>query len=175
MKEKNLQVSGIILTAVYGLLIVWLYAAEPKTLTELPSKAQSSFEKAATTAQILTNTYEIDNAKFNDGLAAFRADNFIAARDYFAQADPEKLDANTQFYIAYAFYRQGFGKVYSDDALFRRGLEQINSVAALDKNFRSGDADLSLKTPAELKNEFEEGLKITADDFNPLKVLRQRK
>lgn len=175
MKEKYIQILGIALTAVYGLLVVWLYAAEPKSLAELPAKAQSTIDRATTTTQILTNSYEIDPAKFADGLTAFRADNFVAARDDFRQADPEKLDAKTQFYIAYSFYRQGFGKVYSDDALFKQGLNQTNAVIALDKNFKSDDANLQMKTPAELKNEFEEGTKITAGDFNPLKVLRERK
>ena len=32
-----------------------------------------------------------------------------------------------------------------------------------------------LATAAELKNELEEGLVVTADDFNPLKLVRERK
>jgi hypothetical protein len=175
MKEKHIQFFGIILSAVYGLFIAWLYIAEPKSLEELPSKARQSMEKATTTAQVLTNTYEIDQVKFNEGLTAFRQENYIAARDNFEKADSQRRDARAQFYIAYSFYRQGFGRLSNDDALFRQGLEQINRVAQLDKNYKSDDADLQLKTPAELKNEFEEGLKVTADDFNPLKVLRERK
>ena len=175
MKAKYTQISGIFITAICGLLIVWLYVAAPKSLTELPSKAQSTIDRAATTTQILTNTYEIDQTKFNDGLEAFRADNFVAARDNFAKADAEKRDAKTQFYTAYSFYRQGFGKIYNDDALFKQGLEYTNQVILLDKNFKSDDANLQMQTPAELKNELEEGLKITAGDFNPLKVLRARK
>lgn len=175
MKEKYIQIFGIALTAFYGLFVAWLYIAEPKTLVELPTKAQETIEKATTTAQVITNTYEIDRAKFNEGLTAFRNDNFVLARDRFAQADPENRDAKTQFYIAYSFYRQGFGKISNDDELFKKGLEQANKVILLDKNFKSDDADLQIKTAVELKNEFEEGLKITADDFNPLKVLRERK
>ncbi len=175
MKEKYLHILGIFLTAVYGLFVVWLYAAAPKTISELPSKAQSTIASATTTAQVLTNTYEVDAAKFRQALNEFRADNFVAARADFVRADPEKRDAKTQFYIAYALYRQGFGKVYNDDALFKQGLEQTNQVIALDKDFKSDDANLQMKTPAELKNEFEEGLKITAGDFNPLKILRERK
>ena len=175
MKEKYLQVFGIVLTAVYGLFVAWIYVAAPKSLEELPAKAQETIEKATTTAQVITNTYEIDAAKFNDGLTAFRADNFLAARDSFEKADPERRDAKTQFYIAYSFYRQGWGRVSNDDELFKKGLEQLNRVALLDKNFRSDDANLQMKTPVELKNEFEEGLKVTANDFNPLKLVRERK
>ena len=32
-----------------------------------------------------------------------------------------------------------------------------------------------LQTPAELENEFEEGLRVTAEDFNPFKLTRERK
>ncbi len=108
-------------------------------------------------------------------MQAFYKENYIVARDNFEKADRERRDARTQFYIAYSFYRQGFGRVSNDDALFKSGLERTNSVIALDKNFKSDDANLQLKTPIELKNEFEEGLKVSASDFNPLKILRERK
>lgn len=175
MKEKHVQILGIALTIVYGVFVAWLYLAEPKSLADLPSKAQATIENVGVKTQIALGAYEVDKAKFADGLQAFRQENFVAARDYFGRADPEQRDAKTQFYIAYSFYRQGFGKVSSDDALFRQGLEQTNRAAALDRDFKSDDADLEMKTPAELKNEFEEGLKITPGDFNPFKLLRKRK
>jgi hypothetical protein len=175
MKEKHIQTGGIFLTAVYAVFIAWLYWVEPQSLGEVPAKAQTTIENVTTKTQVAIGTYQVDNAKFNEGLQAFRQDNFLVARDYFQRADPERRDAKTQFYIAYSFYRQGFGRVTNDDALFKQGLEQMNRVVALDKNFKSDDANLQLKTPIELKNEFEEGLKITPGDFNPLKVLRERK
>ena len=175
MKEKHIQISGIILAAFYAIFIAWLYWVEPKSLEEVPTKAQESIENVTTKTQVAIGTYEVDRTKFNEGLTAFRQDNFIVARDNFQKADTERRDAKTQFYIAYSFYRQGFGRVSNDDALFKSGLEQINRVIALDKNFKSDDANLQLKTPVELKAEFEEGLKVTASDFNPLKVLRERK
>ena len=124
---------------------------------------------------MITGTYEIDQARFNEGLTAFRQNNFILARDAFAKADPERRDAKTQYYIAYSFYRQGWGRVTNDDALFKQALEALERVTFIDKNFRSDDAGLQLRTPAELKNELDEGLQVTADDFNPLRVLRERK
>lgn len=175
MKEKHIQILGVALSLLYVVFIGWLYLVEPKTLSEVSTKAQATIENAATKTQVVVGTYEVDKEKFDDGLRAFRQDNFVAARDFFRRADPEKRDAATQFYVAYSFYRQGFGKISNDDALFKQGLEQTNSVIALDKNFKSDDADLKMKTPAELKNEFEEGLKITAGDFNPFKVFRERK
>lgn len=175
MKEKYIQILGVLLTMFYGIFIAWLYLVEPKSFEELPAKAQTTIENVSIKTQVAVGAYEIDKAKFADGLSAFRQNNFIVARDNFGKADPERRDAETQFYIAYSFYRQGFGKVFNDDALFKQGLEQTNRVVALDKNFKSGDGDLKLKTPVELKNEFEEGLKVTASDFNPFKVLRERK
>jgi hypothetical protein len=175
MKEKYIQILGLILTVIYGFLIVWLYWAEPKNLEEVSTKAKETIENTTTKGQIIIGTYEVDAEKFNDGLRAFRADNFVAARSFFENADPERRDAKTQFYIAYSFYRQGFGKLYNDDELFKKGLEQTNRLIALDKNFKSDDASLQMKTAAELKNEFEEGLRLTADDFNPFKLARERK
>jgi len=174
MKEKHIQTLGIFLAAFYAIFIAWLYWVEPKSLEEVPTKAQTTIENVTTKTQVAIGTYEVDAVKFNEGLQAFRQDNFIVARDNFEKADTERRDAKTQFYIAYSFYRQGFGRVSNDDALFKQGLEQINRVIALDRNFKSDDVILQIKTPVELKNEFEEGLKVTASDFNPLKVLRER-
>jgi len=141
----------------------------------VPSKARTTIENVTTKTQVAIGTYEVDALKFEEGLKAFRQDNFIAARDSFEKADPERRDAKTQFYIAYAFYRQGWGRITNDDALFKQGLETVNRAIALDKNFKSVDEDLQMRAPVELKNELEEGLKITASDFNPFRVLRKRK
>jgi hypothetical protein len=175
MKKDHIQILGIIFTAFYTIFIIWLYWTAPKNLEEVSTKAQTTIENVAAKTQVAIGIYEIDETKFREGLDDFQKNNFVAARDKFEKADPEKRDARTQFLIAYSFYRQGFGKFSSDDALFQKGLEQTGIVIALDKNFKSADANLQMKTPAELKNELEEGLKITADDFNPLKVLRERK
>lgn len=164
MKEKHIQLLGVIFSAIFFALIVWLYLNEPKTLTEV-----------ATKASVTAGVYEIDKVKFDEGLSAFRQNNFVAARDNFQKADAEQKDAQTQFYIAYSFYRQGWGKIYNDRELFRQGLEAAGRAAALDSNFKTSDADLKLKTPAELRSELEQGLQITVEDFNPLKVLRERK
>lgn len=175
MKIKYIQILGIVLAAFYGVFIVFLYAAEPRSLEEVTIKAKSVVENTVTKGQVLTGTYEIDKARFDEGLAAFRADNFVVARDRFERADPEKKDANTQFYIAYSFYRQGWGRVSNDDSLFKAGLESLQRLPAIAPDFSSKDPDLQIKTAAELRNEFEEGLKITSDDFNPLKLVRERK
>ena len=175
MNEKYIQILGLMLTLLYGTFVVFLYAAEPRSLEEISIKAKSTVENAVTKGQVITGTYEVDQAKFNEGLQAFRRDNFVAARDSFDRADPEKRDPKTRFYVAYSFYRQGWGRVSNDDALFKQALESVERVSLLDPNFRSDDANLQLRTPAELRNELEEGMKVTADDFNPLRLIRDRK
>jgi hypothetical protein len=161
MKEKTIQLLSIMVTTIFGVIIIWLYLAQPKTLAEV-----------ATKSAVTVGVYEIDKAKFDEGLRLFRAENFAASRNVFMAADVEKRDSNTQFYISYSFYRQGFGKLYSDDKLYAQGLENLKFV---DLNFKSNDAELTLKTSAELKNEFQQGLEKTLDDLNPLKLTRERK
>lgn len=175
MKEKYIQIIGIVLTLVYAGFVGWLYWVAPQSIEDITVKAKETVDKATTKAQVITNTYEIDKAKFDEGLKAFRQDNFIVARDNFEKGDKEKRDARTQFYIAYTFYRQGWGRFSNDDELFKKGLEQIKFVKTLDDDFKSKDTNLMLKTPVELENEFEEGLRVTVDDFNPLKLTRERK
>ncbi len=175
MKKSYIQIFSLLLVAVYGVSVAWLYWAEPRSLGEVSVKARETVENVATKGQVVIGTYEIDKAKFNEGLLAFRNDNFVLARDAFAKADPERRDAKTQYYIAYSFYRQGWGRVANDDELFKKGLEQTDFVIQLDKNFKAEDENLQLKNPVELKNELEEGLKVSAADFNPLKVFRERK
>jgi hypothetical protein len=174
-KEKIIQSAGIVLTLFYGGFVFWLYLVSPTSLQDLSSKAQQTIEKATTKTQVLTGIYQIDEAKFQEGLEAFRKDNFVLARDYFEKADPEKLSAKVQFYVAYSFYRQGWGRFYNDDELFKKGLESVELVMKLDRDFRADDPDLKLKTPVELKQELEEGLRVTPEDFSPIKIFRERK
>ena len=137
MKKKYIQIFSLLLVAFYGVFVAWLYWAEPKSLGEVSIKAKETIENVTTKGQVVIGTYEVDEAKFNEGLQAFRADNFVLARDLFSKADPERRDAKTQYYIAYSFYRQGWGRVSNDDELFKKGLEQTDYVIQLDKNFKA--------------------------------------
>lgn len=175
MNEKYIQILGVCVTVFYGIFVAFLYLAEPRSIEEVSSKARTTIENVATKGQVIAGTYEIDTAKFNEGLAAFRQDNFVVARDSFEKADPEKRDPRTQFYIAYSLYRQGWGRVSNDDQLFKQAFDAVGRVAMLDPDFRSDDPNLQMKTAAELRNELEEGLRVTTDDFNPLRILRERK
>ncbi len=164
MKEKYIHILGIVLVFTGFIFIAFLYWTEPRSLAEVTTKSQ-----------VALGTYEINKDEFTRGLTLFKNDDFIGARIAFDRADPEKRDANTQFYVAYSFYRQGWGRLSNDDSLFKPGLEAVNRVIALDPNFRSNDETLVMKTPSELKYDLEEGLKITPSDFNPMKLIRERK
>jgi len=164
MNPKYIQISGIVLIFAGFAFTTFLYWTEPRSLAEVTTKGQ-----------VALGTYEINKEEFARGLSLFRADDFIGARVAFDRADPEKRDANTQFYVAYSFYRQGWGRVSNDDSLFEPGLETVDHVIVLDPKFRATDETLAMKTPSELKNELEEGLKITPSDFNPMKLTRERK
>jgi hypothetical protein len=166
MQHRLIQTVGIGWTILYSVFIIWIYATEPRTLREV-----------TTSAAVAAGTYEIDQGKFDAALMLFRREQFRAARDEWARADPAQRDARTQFYIAYAFYREGWGRLFNDDALFRQGVEAVNRAIALapDGTLMVDDPDLRMHTAAELKAEMEQGMERSVGDLNPLRVLRERK
>jgi len=166
MQRKFIQIAGIIWTLVYAGFIVWIYATEPR-----------SFKEVATNTQVAAGIYEVNQERFANGLALFRREQFRAARDEWAGADPAQKDPRTQFYIAYAFYREGWGRVYDDDALFKQGLEAVNRAINLAPNgtLVVDDPDLQMNTAVELKSELEQGTETSWKDLNPVKLFRKRK
>ena len=70
MQNKSIQIIGLALSVAYAAAIIWLYATEPR-----------SFKEVGTGAQVAVGTYQVDQEKFNAGLALFRRDQFRAARD----------------------------------------------------------------------------------------------
>ncbi len=170
MNRKFIPIVGATWTLLFAVFIIWLYVTAPASLGEVATQARD-------TARLTTNTYQVDAARFQAGLDAFRREQYEAARDEWRQADPAQADARTQFYIAYSLYRQGWGRLYNDDALFAAALEAVNRAAALDDTnaFPIDDATLQLRTPAELRAELQAGTTRTWSDLNPLKVIRERK
>jgi hypothetical protein len=166
MHSRLIQGAGLALSALYAVLIVWVYATEPRT-----------FRDIATGAEVAAGTYQINAEKFNAGLALFRQDQFRAAREEWQAADPAQSDARTQFYIAYSFYREGWGRVYFDQDLFRHGLDVANRATTLaaQQNFTVEDPSLQMHSLSELKAELQQGTERTWSDLNPLKVMRTRK
>ncbi len=166
--EKNLAASSILLTLTFSLLIIWLYLSVPQSLSEAVTNIKQG-------AQLATDTYRVDEAAFARGRELFNREQYAAARDEFNRADPLERDARVRFFIAYSFYRQGWGRLYSDDELFKQGLATIEQAQNIDSALYIEDADLGLHTPAELKAELGAGLLRDLSDFNPCRVVRERK
>jgi hypothetical protein len=164
VKERYMHVLTLVLVGAGLGFISFVYVSQPKTIAEV-----------ATKGSVAIGTYEIDQAEFARGVDLFRRDSFPAARAAFDRADPEKRDAAVQFYIAYSYYREGWGRLSNDDALFAAALTAAKRVDSLNPNFSAAEPSLVMKNTAELKAELEEGLKLTPSDFNPLKLARERK
>jgi len=147
MQQKSIQIIGLALSAIYATAIIWIYATEPR-----------SFREVATGAQVAVGTYQVDQEKFNSALTLFRRDQFRAARDEWQRADSAQSDPRTQFYIAYSFYREGWGRVYYDQGLFKQGLDAVNRAIALSATpLTVDDENLQMHTAAELKAKLEQG------------------
>jgi hypothetical protein len=162
----KVRIFGLVLSLAYGGFIAWLYASQPQTVAQVTGGLASG-----------AGMYRVDAQALADGLAFFRRDAFPEARAAFARADPAQRDAHTQFYIAYSYYRQGWGRVYNDDALFKAGLDAVDRAIALAPTHRLivDDPDLAMKTADELRAELERGLTRDASDLNPMRVFRTRK
>ena len=157
---------GLLVAVAYAALIVWAYQSQP----------QSGAEAIGGLAFTL-GAYRIDEQALQDGLGLFRQDKFPESRAAFDRADPAKRDARTQFYVAYSFYREGWRRFYSDDALFKQGLETVNRAVDLapDRRLVVEDTGLMMHTGEELRGELERGLRTDASDFNPARVFAPRK
>ena len=166
MRAALVQLLGIVLSLAYAAGIVWVYATQPRTLQEV-----------ATGAQVAAGTYAVDQARFGTALDLFRREQYRPAREEWERADPARRDARTQFYIAYACYREGWGRLHHDDRLYRQGLEAVDRAMALTPqgSLRVDDPDLQMKTAAELRTELARGVEMSWSDFNPLRVMDHRK
>jgi hypothetical protein len=166
MREPLVRVLGLCAAVAYATLIAWLLAQQPQSVAEVTGGLTAGL-----------GAYRIDQQAFDDGLAFFRKDQFDAAVPAFTRADPARRDARTQFYIAYAHYRRGWGRVYNDDEQFARGLEAINRAIAVAPGGRIvvDDPDLQMKSADELKAELEAGLRRDVSDLNPLRIFQGRK
>jgi hypothetical protein len=166
MDNTTTRAAGLAVVAAYAALIAWLYVRQPQTLAQVTGGLSA-----------IAGTYSVDERAFSDGLRFFKNDQFIEARLAFDRADPAVRDARTQFYIAYSYYRQGWGRMYHDDHLYAEGLAAIDRAIALAPGQRLvvDDPDLAMHSADEVKAELEAGRRVEASDFNPLRVFRTRK
>ena len=166
MRHRLIQWLGIAWTLAFAAFIIWLYTTAPRSLSEMRTEAGAT-----------VGAYQIDQARFDAAHELFRREQYAAARDEWQRADPARRDARTQFYIAYACYREGWGRVRSDDELFKRGLEAVNRAIELTPAgpLVVDDPALRLKTAAELKAELEADLARGWDALNPLEIIRRER
>jgi hypothetical protein len=142
MPESLLRAGGVVATVAYAALIGWLAASQPQSLAEVTGGLAATF-----------GAYEVDAVSFDEGLRLFRQDQFEAARSAWSRADPAGRDARTQFYVAYSYYRQGWGRMSHDDALYAAGLDALSRAvgAAPGGRVTVSDPDLQLQTADELE------------------------
>lgn len=166
MPETGVRILGLAASFCYAVLITWLYVHQPQTFAEA---------SGGLTATI--GAYQIDRPAFDEGLRLFHSGQFEAALAAFSRADPAHKDAPTQFYIAYSFYRQGWGRFYDDDRLFALGVESAERAIALSPHgiLRVEDPDLMMHTADELRTELQAGMRRDSSDLNPLELFKQRK
>jgi hypothetical protein len=159
------RAAGLAICLVYASAIVRIYVRQPTTIPEVAGSLTAS-----------VGAYRVDRARFDAGLAFFRADQFVEARDTFAQADPARQDPTVQFYVAYSYLRQGWGRVYADDALYQSGQAALAHARTLAPggSIQVQDANLKLRTAEELAAEFGRGLTRELSDLNPARVLEER-
>jgi tetratricopeptide (TPR) repeat protein len=157
---------GLALAISYAVFILWLYVRQPQTMAEVTGGLSAT-----------VGAYHINQQAFDDGLQLFRRDQFEAARSAFERADPAQQDSRTQFYIAYTYYRAGWGRLYHDDQLYQRGMEHVDKAIALAPQGRLTveDPNLQIRNADELKAELADGLRTDSSDWNPARVFRQRK
>jgi hypothetical protein len=166
VKDTAIRGAGLLVTALYAGFITWVYAYQPRTVAQLTGGMAAS-----------VGAYEVDRNSLNQGLQFFRNDQFEEARAALGRADPARQDPTTQFYVAYSYYRQGWGRMYNDDALFAKGLEAVEHAIAIAPGHRLdvNDPSLGMRTADELRAELQRGLTRDATDFDPRRFLRERK
>lgn len=166
MRDAAIRGAGLLAAALYAGLITWVYAYQPRTVAQLTGGMAAS-----------VGAYTIDRPAFDQGLQFFRNEQFEEARAALSRADPARQDPTTQFYVAYSYYRQGWGRMYNDDALFARGLEAVERAIAVAPDHRLDVADpsLDMRTADELRAELARGLRREPSDLNPMRLLAKRK
>ena len=164
-RETVIRLGGLIVSLGAAAFAAWLLATQPATMADVSGGLAAS-----------VGLYRIDQAAFDEGLRYFREDRFREARLAFARADPAARHPTTQFYIAYSFYREGWGRVYNDDALFREALHALDRAVAAAPRARARRRSrrwVSVRrTNCGLR--LERGLTRELSDFNPMRVLRPR-
>jgi hypothetical protein len=166
MRDRTVRAAGLVMAICYAVFIVWLYVRQPQTIAEVAGGLSAS-----------VGAYHINQQAFDDGVRLFRGDQFDAARSAFERADPARQDALTQFYIAYTYYRAGWGRLYHDNRLYQLGMDHVDHAIALAPQGRLvvNDENLQIRSADELRAELAAGLRTEPSDLNPMRVFGTRK
>jgi hypothetical protein len=166
MRESQARLIGICCSVAYASLIVWLYVSQPQTFAEVSGGLAASI-----------GAYRIDQQAFGEGLRFFQRDQFAEARAAFSRADQAERDPRTQFYVAYSFYREGWGRLRDDDRLFAQGLQALDRASAAAPNGRIvvDDPSLGMHSADELRVELQRGMTHGLSALNPMRLFRTRK
>jgi tetratricopeptide (TPR) repeat protein len=166
MQEPVVRALGAALSLAYAALIVWLGVSQPQSLAEVTGGLSSA-----------VGVYRVDPMAFEEGLRFFHQDQFVEARAAFRRADSASRDARTQFYIAYSYYREGWGRVSHDDTAYAEGLKSLDRAIAVAPEGRLvvDDPQLQMHTADELRAELMAGQTNEWSDLNPMRVFRSRK
>ena len=160
------RAAGLIVSSAGLVFALWLFTSQPATMDEITGGVAAS-----------VGAYRIDAAQFEEGREFFLRDQFPEARAAFARADPARRDARTQFYVAYTYYREGWGRLTHDDALYAEGLAAVTRAVEVAPGGRVvvDDDALGMSSADELRAELERGIRREWADLNPFKVFRSRK
>ena len=131
----------------------------------------------ATGASVAAGTYEVDRARFDAARELFLREQYARRPRRMGARRPRAPRRAHAVLRRIRLLPAGLGPRLQRRALFRQGLETVNRAIALapDAPLNVEDAELKIHSAAELKAELENGLERTADDFNPLKLFRERK
>jgi len=165
MRDDMVRAIGLAVAGSCFGAIAWVYSRQPQTLAEAGGALSATI-----------GVYRIDDQAFADGLGFFRRDQFAAARLAFDRADQAHQDPRTQFYIAYSYYREGWGRLYVDTDLYARGLVSVDRAIAAAPHGRVivDDANLQMHSGDELKAELEAGVRA-GTEVNPLTIARRQR
>src|SRR3954453_7997241 len=149
MRDSVVRTLGLVFAVGYFAVVVTVYTRQPQTVAEATGVLSAT-----------VGAYRVDEQAFADGLRFFHGDQFGAARIAFTRADPAFQDPRTQFYVAYSYYREGWGRFYADKDLFARGIDAVDRGMAGAPRGRIvvDDPSLSMRSADELKAELEAGL-----------------
>ena len=115
MSESLLRAGGAALTVAYAVLIGWLAASQPQSLVEGHRRTGGDVRRLRSGRDQFRRRAPASSARSSSR----------PARTAWSRADPAGRDARTQFYVAYSYYRQGWGRVSHDDALYAAGLDAL--------------------------------------------------